>query len=107
MKRFALAIAATALAAACIETTGPSGARYLLLSGVFEATSVTPGGSLTKIAITAAGGGINGIGVLFTASGTDTMKIGGRFELADSSVTVLRCEAKVTSVSYDAVGSGS
>ena len=85
MKRLALAIAATALAAACKETTGPSGARYLLLSGVFEAASVTPGGFLTKIAITAAGGGINGIGVVFTASGTDTMKIGGRFEVADSS----------------------
>ena len=85
MKRLALAIALTAFAAACNETTGPSGPRYLLLSGVFDASVATPGGSYTKIATTAVAGGIYGIGIAVTISGVDSMKISGQYSVADSS----------------------
>ena len=79
MKRLSFAIVA-ALVAACAETTGPgASARYLFLSGVWQASGNTPGGSLIKIATSAGGGRINGIGVAYGFQNVDSLEISGEY----------------------------
>ncbi len=74
----AVLLAATAFVAACRDPVAPTYPRYLLLSGVFTAASV-PGGSAVRIATTASGGEINGIGVVYVSTGTDSLEIGGQY----------------------------
>jgi len=84
MKRTALVLATTLLVAACSDVTGPGGSpRYLLLSGVWQ-TAATPGG-VVKIATYAAAGRINGIGVAYLTTGTDTLDIEGQYDATDGS----------------------
>jgi hypothetical protein len=85
MKRSALALATTFLAAACSEATGPgSSPKYLLLSGVWVGSTATPGGSYVKMVTYAAAGHINGVGIAYGLMGTDTLEIGGQYS-ADGS----------------------
>jgi len=86
MKRKALALAATFLVAACSDVTGPGGSpRYLLLSGVWVASTAAPGGAAIKIAMYAAGGQISGRGLAYGLSGTDSLDIGGQYSAVDES----------------------
>ncbi len=82
MKRtaFPLAIAAAALAAGCGDPTGISGERYLLLSGVWSASTSIPGTLGVKMATAAAAGHITGIGVAYTSEGVDTLRIDGQYD---------------------------
>ncbi len=83
MRRVALAIAAAALAAACEPITGISGQKYLLLSGVWSASTSVPGTSGVKMATAAAAGHITGIGVAYTMDGVDTLRIEGQYDASN------------------------
>jgi hypothetical protein len=79
MKRLVFAFAATAALLACFEPTAPQAPQFLLLSGVWSATTATPGGYYIKMATFAAAGRIDGVGVAYILSTTDSLKIGGEY----------------------------
>jgi hypothetical protein len=84
MKRAAFILATSSiLMAACNDVAGPTGPPFLLLSGVWDGT--TGSGDLIKIATTASGGRISGIGIAYTMSGVDTLRIAGQFSYFDGS----------------------
>ena len=89
MERQALGVAASllvAFVAACSDVTGPGHSpQYLLLSGVWAASTASPGGYEIKIATYASGLRITGIGVEYFLSNTDSLKISGQYSLVDSS----------------------